>query len=327
MKIYASAFLALLLILFLLNGCDKETGVTLPAVTTTAVTGITGISAISGGTVTNDGGDPVAARGVCWGTSENPTLSNSKTTDGSGSGNFVSNLTNLETQMTYYARAYATNKLGTGYGNQVTFTTERIPVTDVDGNVYHTVSIGTQVWLVENLKTTKYRNGDPIPNVTNLSTWNFLKTPAYCNYDNNSDYVSSYGRLYNWYAVNDSRNICPAGWHVPTMDEWMVLAEYLGGTHYCGGKLKEQGTVHWNAPNTGATNETGFTGLPGGQRNGGGYFNSLLTIGHYWTSTPNPDPMGSYYAAAFSLHYNQAALQWTPSIDKDSGFAVRCVKD
>lgn len=137
-------------------------------------------------------------------------------------------------------------------------------VTDYDGNVYQTVLIGDQCWMMENLKVTHYRNGDPIPHVTDGVTWGNLTSGAYCNYNNDEGNVATYGRLYNWYAVDDSRNIAPAGWHVPSDAEWQTLVDYLGGDAVAGGKMKEAGTTHWASPNTGATNESGFTALPGG---------------------------------------------------------------
>jgi uncharacterized protein (TIGR02145 family) len=245
-----------------------SSGIVIPTLSTTAASSITTTSATSGGNVISDGGATVTARGVCWSTNQNPTIDNSKTSNDIGTGSFTSNLTGLTANTIYYVRAYATNSMGTAYGNQVTFKTttdvETNTVTDIDGNIYHTVTIGTQVWMVENLKTTKYRNGDPIPNVTG-NAWAALTTGAYCWYNNDAaTYKATYGALYNWYAVADSRNIAPTGWHVPTDAEWTTLTTFLGGESVAGGKLKETGTNHWTSPNTGATNETGFTALPGG---------------------------------------------------------------
>jgi uncharacterized protein (TIGR02145 family) len=138
-----------------------------------------------------------------------------------------------------------------------------IPV-DIDGNEYHTVIIGGQEWMVENLRVTPYRNGDPIPNVSDTTSWRALTTGAYCSYDNDPSCSAMYGNLYNWYAVNDFRQIAPEGWHVPTYEEWIVLETHLGGDTIAGGKLKESGTEHWRAPNVGGTNESGFSALPGG---------------------------------------------------------------
>ena len=138
-------------------------------------------------------------------------------------------------------------------------------VTDVDGNVYNTVTIGTQCWLQENLKTTKYKDGTSIPLVTDNSAWGSLSTPGYCWYNNDDTYKNTYGALYNYYTVL-TNNLCPSGWHVATEREWSTLVTYLGGASIAGGKLKESGTTHWVTPNTGANNETGFIALPGGRR-------------------------------------------------------------
>jgi uncharacterized protein (TIGR02145 family) len=192
-------------------------------------------------------------------------------------------------------------------------------VTDIDGNVYHTVTIGTQVWMVENLKITKYRNGDAIPNVTDSTAWYHLTTGAYCNYNNDINNATTYGRLYNWYTVNDSRKIAPTGWHVPTDAEWTTLTDYLGNA---GGKLKETGTAHWNSPNTGATNETGFTALPGGYRIYNGTFRSIGNYGNWWSSTENTTD----YAWSRDMGCSHSYVYRTSFI-KIPGYSVRCVRD
>jgi uncharacterized protein (TIGR02145 family) len=196
-------------------------------------------------------------------------------------------------------------------------------VRDIDGNVYHTVTIGSQVWMVENLKTTKYRNGDPIPNVTDNTAWSNLTTGAYCNYNNNSDNATTYGRLYHWYAVTDSRNIAPAGWHIPTDAEWTTLTTYLGGENVSGGKLKETGTAHWLSPNTGATNETGFTSLPGGYRSNYGAFYDIGHIAYWWSSTES----SMTTAWCRSMYYNTSNVLRSGGLKENAGFSVRCVKD
>ena len=299
-----------------------STSVNLLTVTTDAVIDITPATATSGGNVISDGGSSVTARGVCWNTSPNPTIANSFTNDGSGTGMFVSNLTGLTTNTLYYVRAYATNSVGTAYGNEVSFTTTVYPVIDIDGNGYDTVHIGTQIWLKQNLKTTHYRNGDPIPNVTDGTAWSSLTTGAYCNYDNDENNSTTYGRLYNWFAVGDSRNIAPTGWHVPTDAEWTTLTTYLGGESVAGGKLKEAGYTHWQSPNTGATNETGFTALPGGYLYGDGAFHDISGFGLWWSSTENSTNDAWFrimgYGDTHVYRYND---------DKKCGLSVRCVRD
>lgn len=196
-------------------------------------------------------------------------------------------------------------------------------VTDIDGNVYQTVTIGTQVWMAENLKVTKYRNGDAIPNVTADATWSGgLTTGAYCSYNNNNSYVADYGLLYNWYAVNDSRNIAPAGWHVATDAEWAALETYLGGWQVAGGKLKETGTTHWYSPNTGADNSSGFSALPGGDRDSVWSFGNMKRNSDWWTSTEGSAKGAFHWYLEYNDSYMNSYYQY-----KNSGLSVRCVKD
>ncbi len=285
-----------------------------PTVTTSAVISITQTTATCGGIVTSDWGSPVIARGVCWGTSANPIITDSKTTDGTGTGSFTSSLTGLAENTTYYLSAYATNSAGTGYGNEITFKTLANAggiifnpnltygmMTDIDGNEYKTITIGTQTWMAENLKTTKYRNGDPIANVTENTAWTALATGAFCWYNNDAaSYKAIYGALYNWYAAADSRNIAPAGWHVPSDLEWATLFEYLGGESLAFGKLKETGTTHWLTPNADATNISGFTALPGGQRScDNGYFSGVTIVSSWWRKTTSD----ATYAWNRNLYY------------------------
>jgi uncharacterized protein (TIGR02145 family) len=206
-------------------------------------------------------------------------------------------------------------------------------VTDYDGNMYFTVEIGSQCWMAQNLKVTHYRNGDPIPHVTDVGEWSGLSTGAYCDYDNDPANVETYGRLYNWYAVDDIRSIAPEGWHVPSDDEWKQLEMYLGmsqseadatgwrGTDE-GGKLKQAGTIHWNPPNTGATNESGFTALPGGWRAPNGNFHGMGDDALIWCSSE----FSSSHAWHRYLEYShsEALRGYDP---KEGGFSVRCVRD
>ena len=310
---------------------------TVPILTTSDAEVTAQTAALSGGNITSDGGAAVTARGVCWSsTNPSPTVNDNKTTDGSGAGSFVSSLSGLAFGSSYYVRAYATNSVGTGYGTVKSFTAGMGTVTDIDGNIYKTVIIGSQWWMAENLKVTHYRNGDPIPNVTNETNWSDLwglKKGAYCEYSNNVEIVSTYGRLYNWYAVADNRNIAPEAWHIPTDIEWKQLEIYLGmgeaeandmgfrGSDE-GGKLKEAGTAHWNSPNTGATNESGFTALPGGFRSGDGVFHDAGSNALFWSSTE----IGDYGAWYRSISYNNPQI-YRYDDHRLNGFSVRCVKD
>ncbi len=194
-------------------------------------------------------------------------------------------------------------------------------VTDIDGNVYTTVTIGTQVWMAENLKTTRYRNGDPIS--TNLSDtdWKNATTGAYSIYDNKPENDKTYGKLYNWYAVADSRNLCPAGWHVPSDAEWTTLENFLGGDGIEGGKMKAVSNL-WQSPNKGATNESGFSGLPGGSRSWDGNYTNVGNYGYWWLSTDN----SSSNAWGRGLDYDNGYSGLHAS-DERRGFSVRCLRD
>jgi uncharacterized protein (TIGR02145 family) len=206
-------------------------------------------------------------------------------------------------------------------------------VTDIDGNVYQTIKIGDKWWMMENLKVTHYRNGDEIPNITSNSTWENLISGAYCNYDNDEGNVDTYGRLYNWHAVSDSRGIAPQGWHVPTDAEWKQLEMYLGMTRAEadasgwrgtaeGGMLKDTGTTYWASPNGGATNESGFTALPGAYRNYDGSFNNLGNVASFWTATQ----YSSDRSWTRRLHY-QFTQCARLNYGKTYGSSIRCVKD
>lgn len=191
-------------------------------------------------------------------------------------------------------------------------------VTDIDGNVYQTVQIGTQCWMTENLKVTKFRNGDAIPNVTNDTTWFNLTTGAYCDYNNNPANGATYGKLYNWFAVNDSRNIAPVGWHIPTDAEWATLGAYLGDSLVAGEKLKVTAS---NSPAWDGSNSSGFSALPTGDRQFG--FMNIGTATHFWTSTVYPV---SGAAWGRFLYSGNPYLQRDGYMNID-GHSVRCVKD
>lgn len=196
------------------------------------------------------------------------------------------------------------------------------PNTNVTDTI-ESVTIGTQVWMVKNLTVDHYRNGDSIPEITDQNQWGPTKSGAWC-YNFNSDTVGAiYGRLYNWYAVADSRSIAPVGWHVPSDSEWTILIDYLGGTNVAGGKLKESTSAHWNSPNTGATNETGFTSRPGGFHNFDGKFGDIGKDGHWWSSTA----YNSGSAWNRKMYYTDAAVGRQHLDGKMVGFSVRCIKD
>jgi uncharacterized protein (TIGR02145 family) len=193
---------------------------------------------------------------------------------------------------------------------------------DVDGNNYTTVTIGTQIWMAENLKTSKYNDGTSIPNIIDVNTWCSLNTGAYCTYDNTQSNNNTYGKFYNFYAVIDSRKISPNGWHVPSDAEWKILENYLGGITVAGGKLKETGFNHWKSPNTGANNISGFTALPAGYRWDRGSIQDINYFTRFWASTE----VNSGYAWSRSLTRTNVNII-VDSPFKYNGFSVRCVKD
>ncbi len=295
------------------------------AVITTSVPSPTGTTtATGGGNITNDGGSAVTVRGICWSTAINPTTSNSRTTDGTGSGSFSSSMTGLIPNTRYHVRAYATNSVGTSYGSDLTFFTDPVSIQDYDNNVYNVIRIGTQVWLKENLKTTHLNDGTPIALVTGAAAWITLATPGYCWYNNNIANKNVYGALYNWYAVGTDK-LCPTGWHVSTDDEILLLETFLSGKDVAGGKLKETGTSHWTAPNTGATDEFDFTALPGGRRlETTGAFEYLGFHGYWWTSTEPPTyPGNAWYRNIQNISETAFRGFWN---DK-AGMSVRCLKN
>jgi uncharacterized protein (TIGR02145 family) len=323
--------------IILLNFCKKDS-LPLPILTTANVTEVSLTTALSGGNITDDGGTNVTVRGVCWGTAADPTISDSKTIDGTGYGNFTSQLTCLRENTLYFIRAYATNSTGTGYGNEIWFSTNAASVfninltygtlTDTEEIVYRSIKIGAQTWMAENLKTSRYRNGDLIgtTSVPSLNTTAEVGPKYQWAYDGNENNVEVYGRLYTWYTITDNRNVCPSGWHVPNDDEWATLEDYLGGWKNAGGKLKESGTTHWQVPNEGANNESGFTALPGGMRFENGTFTYLGTVGLWWSSDEaNPN---SPSAMSWSVQYNSSVLSmgWTGDAN-GRGLSVRCIKD
>jgi len=321
-------FLPLLLsaVFLIFFGCNKDgPNISVPVLTTTAANIITHATAQSGANISSDGGAAVTARGICWNTSPGPTLAASKTTNGSGTGNFKSWLTGLAENTTYYVRAYATNSSGTGYGNEISFKSQPVSatnVTDIDGNIYDIMTIGTQVWMKANLKATHYRNGDTILNGLDNAAWGTTTMGVYASYANDPANDNVYGKLYNWYAAVDTRNIAPAGWHVPSEAEWNeLIISALGGLIDAGGKMKEAGLTHWNSPNSGATNSSGFTGLPGGYRSDTGQYDYLGNFGYWWSTTGN----GSE-AEVRALFYNQSEVGQTGG-KKAFGISIRCVKD
>ena len=291
-----------------------------PSVTTINPTVIASFFSIVGGEATSDGGAVISERGIYWGTFQSPELTGTKVVSGSGLGLFSVQLTNLSASTTYYIKAYAKNARGVGYGDQLTLLTNST-IKDIDNNAYGIVQIGNQWWFTENLKTTKYSNGESIGTTTpaNKDITNETNPKYQWAYDSTESIASIYGRLYTGYVLIDSRGICPTDWHVPSNDDWSALMTYLGGESVAGGKLKETGTTHWFSPNTGATNKFGFTALPGGYRDYVGRYNNLGNDAGWYTSTTS-----SYNC--YNIGWNSEALIISGTT-RNYGFSVRCVRD
>ena len=295
----------------------------LPTLSTTAVTS-SSTYAYSGGTITNDGGGIIAAKGLVWSTFTNPSIeiNQGSSYDGTGMGGFQRTMWDLTPETTYYVRAYATNSAGTAYGNEISFVTQ---------NTIPSVTIGSQIWSNTNLDVTSYRDGTPIPQVTDPTQWANLTTGAWCYYNNAPANGATYGKLYNWYAVagihdtdpsTPNKILAPIGWHVPTDTEWTTLTTFLGGESVAGGKMKSTGTSLWQSPNTAATNESGFTGLPAGFRYFNGTFLGIVINGKWWSSSEN-DTSNAWDR---NLDYNNGNAYRNGS-NKNIGFSVRLVKD
>jgi uncharacterized protein (TIGR02145 family) len=432
--------IAFIFIIFLFLSCKEEANdinkpptAKIPTLTTATVTDISTDRANCNGTITSDGGAKVISQGVCWSTSIAPTINDNKNFDIYSSNETISgHMNELIQNTTYYVRAFATNSVGTGYGNQVSFKTNAalLPVVTLEGNLYSssnvtittvkfemnitsdggatvtesgicystqptpklsdlvykeskltgisyptiegltpntkyyfrayatnsigtaysgelsfttldgcvgnsgieykTVTIGTQTWLAKNLCETTFQNGDLLSVAASSNYyWNTTTTAAAVNYFYYDTYnqihflsTTPYGYLYNWYAITDNRKIAPKGWHVATKNDWETLINYLGGESVAGGKLKERGNTNWGLPNYGATNESGFTAVPGGCRRPEGNCNYWGSIGFYWSSTENGN---NAYSLSLSENYRDATIDNNHS--KNYGMSVRCVKD
>jgi uncharacterized protein (TIGR02145 family) len=314
------------------------------SISTQPITNVGVIDATSGGVITGDGGAGITTRGVCWSTNPGPTISlSTKTSNGIGTGSFSSSIKGLSEGTTYYVRAYATNNIGTIYGNEISFTTNQLTadqIMDVDGNVYNTIQIGNQIWMVENLKTTRYRNGVLIgttnPSNKDISSEN---NPKYqWAYGGNENYVDTYGRLYTWHTITDSRNVAPLGWRIPTDADWTILENYLiaNGYNYDGSlngnkiakSISAKNLWETNA-NTGSignnlskNNSTGFYALPAGYRFNDGTFGSIGSYCSWWSSSES----NTSSAWSRSLNSNYINLNRASST-KNYGFSVRCIKE
>jgi len=300
-----------------------------PVLETSEITDVTANSAICGGLFTDMGGLAITEQGICWSNSTKPETSDFKVSAILENTSFSGKIEGLIPNTVYFIRAYAANELGTGYGNELSFRTllegDTGTVSDNEGNIYKTITIGEQTWMAENLRATKYQNGDTIGTTypSDLSIYS-ISTPKYqwvFNGDENN--VKDYGRLYTWNAALDKRNICPVGWHVPSNQEWNVLSDFLGGEYIAGTKLKESGFSHWNYPNYG-TNEVGFAALPGGYRQADGKYYYMNSCGFWWSTTR--DNIG--YPSYRTMYYDNGNLNlFQLTITEKCGLSIRCIKN
>jgi len=341
-KLWIKTFLvtaALTLLAF--PGCEKAEPVVVPEIvlptsTTYDIEYVTPRSAFCSGAVSSRGNSVLLEKGICCDDEPLPdTLDIRIAAYPYSVETYLTGYTvlikDLVPNTTYYARSYVISRDGTVYGNELSFTTPADlsgvegTLTDIDGNTYRTISIGTQVWTAENLKTTKFNDGTEIEELTDGNLWYFRCTPAYCWYDNDEEkYRDLYGALYNFY-VGQTGKVCPEGWHVPTDDDWTLLESYLGGADVAGIRLKEAGFEHWNGPYENsfhiATNESGFTGLPGGCRTPDGAFAKVGTDNFFWSSTGNRT--GAWYRVQ-SLYGD---FNFRGCLSIGYGGSLRCVKD
>ena len=299
-----------------------------PAVITGQISDVTANSAVCQGEITYDGGAPVTEKGICWSISPAPDLEDQHIVSSSGGLTYSCTLTGLQSGTRYFARAYVKNGSNIAYGEEVTFLTG---VTDIEGNLYKTVMIGTQVWMAENLKTTRFNDNSPIPNVEESADWIIQSEPAYCWLRNQIAYKDVYGALYNWYAAATG-TLCPTGWHVPSDNEFKTMEKFLGISEaqlnlYDEWRGTDQGiqlksTTGWAAGENG-TNSSGFSALPGGYRFGkDGAFNGINMNTYWWSSTPSSDIYGWY---RFLTGTNDNVFRYYTS--QQGGKYIRCVKD
>jgi uncharacterized protein (TIGR02145 family) len=309
----------------------------LPTLTTTEISNITATSSESGGDITDNGGFAITSRGVCWSTNPNPTIADSHTTDGTGSGKFSSNITGLSEWISYYVRGYAINSNGITYGDEINFSTVGGTVTDYDGNEYKIIQVGNQIWMAENLRTTHYTDGTLINLIEDNTAWSALTETsiAYCYYDNSIINSNTYGNLYTWSAAMNAasssngnpsgvQGVCPEEWHMPSDSEWVELEDYLSNNGYSGIEgYALKSTYDWNSNGNGDDN-WGFAVLPGGYRNADGTF-SNLGLG-YQADFLSTTEFSNYEAWARSFIYSNSTLRRF-SNTKRYGFSVRCIKD
>jgi len=330
-----------------MSSCTKDSVVApLPIISLSEINNVDVTSANYTGMISNDGGTLVTERGICWEAGTIPTVADNKTINGDGAGTFSGTISGLTPNTKYYVRAYATNGAGTNYGSYISFTTQDGAI-DADGNVYHAIKIGTQIWLTENLKTTKYNDNTTIPLISSDIAWQKATSGAYCWYSiDGSAFEANYGALYNWNAVNSGK-LCPAGWHVPSDIEWKTLDVYLQNNGYnfngfvdtdifdstnnyvakamaskSGWNLTSNVGAPGNTDYSNYENKSGFNAFPTGIRTESGGYSGLKGISNWWSSTELWTKYAWYYgidALNYSLLKNYDL--------KNTGLSIRCIKN
>jgi uncharacterized protein (TIGR02145 family) len=305
---------------------------TCPTVETADGTNITSYFANVGGNVLSDGGASITERGVYYGSTPNPEKTGTRRQIGVGNGigEFKTSIAKLLSNSTYYVKAFAANKMGTSFGNEIIFNTsqniEEPVISDIDNNVYSTIKIGNQIWMAENLKTTRYADGTEIINMNDNTTWttNYFHYGGYCTNPAMNTYVSIYGLLYNFYALIDTHGLCPTGWHVPTDEEWTIMTNYLGGESLAADKMKEVGNT-WvlsgGELDYSNTNESGFSALPAGFRSTDGGYTPIGTVARWWASN-NLD-----FTWDRTMQMFRSDIIRTYTSMHGYGLSVRCIKD
>jgi uncharacterized protein (TIGR02145 family) len=318
------SFLIFIIFGFTFTACKKTDKISLPVIVTNTPLYISSSSVTLGCTVKSDGGSPIVSCGLYMGISQNPETSGTQLQIASDTGTFLGQVNGLLPNSQYFIKAYAKNAKGESLGEQVAFTTPGT-ITDYDNNVYETVKIGAQLWMAKNLGAYHYLNGDAIL-TTNPSTLDISNTtsPEYqWSYSGDDANAIIYGKLYTWYAITDSRKVCPTGWHIPTDSDWTTMESTLGGFLIAGSELKESGNSHWVSPyNVDATNESCFKALPGGYRNASGGFFYLGNYGYWWSSTE-----GDINNAWIRTLFVQSGQISKEGFLKMNGASVRCIKD
>jgi uncharacterized protein (TIGR02145 family) len=342
--------IGIVVILFSINGCKKPETENILLITTDDIEIFSAGIYTFKGTIVSLGNKEINELGFCWSESVNPEINGSLIKLGSrnSAGSFSITVYDVLPRTTYYVKAFAITNSITYYGDEKSFTTpDTLPllIIDIDHNIYYTVKIGDQIWMSDNLKATRYSDGSTIPRVEERLAWfDFsLYTRAYCWYENYGAIGTTYGGLYTWptamniYSENDIKpgnvqGVCPDGWHLPDDSEWKKLEIFLGMSQTEadrenwrgeneGSSLKHEGIQYWTSPNTGSTNESGFSALPAGWRDGAGYFRNLGTSARFWSSSKRAD-----YAWVRQLDYNSSRI-YRGTIGLYEGISVRCIKD